>query len=147
MCVVVYGDSKAQPEVWPYDAEARKFLKKFKDMPNVGSFKKTQSQEEFLQSRTVRLHEQQASWIMRIVSVRPWSSCMTAWMDVVQSLLAPPRTSFSACINPLYDPSPCFSLFSDENSSELHWCALCLFVFRPSSQLLVRCFPAVHKLS
>jgi hypothetical protein len=58
MCVVVYGDSKAQQEVWPSDAEAKKFLKKFKDMPNVGSFKKTQSQEEFLQSRTVRLHEQ-----------------------------------------------------------------------------------------
>ena len=54
MCVVVYGDGKAQPEVWPSDAEA----KKFKDMPNVGSYKKTQSQEEFLQSRTVRLHEQ-----------------------------------------------------------------------------------------
>jgi len=33
------------------------------------------------------------------------------------------------CINPLYDPFPCFSLFSDENSDELHWCALCLFCF------------------
>ena len=54
MCVVVYGDGKAQPEVWPSDAEA----KKFRDMPNVGSFKKTQSQEQFLQSHTVRLHEQ-----------------------------------------------------------------------------------------
>ena len=58
MCVVVYGDGKAQPEVWPSDAEAKKFLKKFKDMPNVGSFKKTQSQEQFLQSHRVRLHEQ-----------------------------------------------------------------------------------------
>ena len=51
------------------------------------------------------------------------------------------------CINPLYDPSPCFSLFSNENSGELHWCALCLFVFWPSSQLLVGCFLAVLKLA
>ncbi|KAG0530544.1 hypothetical protein BDA96_05G195800 [Sorghum bicolor] len=58
MCVVVYGDGKAQPEVWPSDEEAKKLLKKFKDMPNVGSLKKTQSQAEFLQSRTFKLHEQ-----------------------------------------------------------------------------------------
>ena len=58
MCVVVYGDGKAQPEVWPSDAEAKKLLKKFKDMPDVGSFKKIQNQEEFLHSRTLRLHEQ-----------------------------------------------------------------------------------------
>ena len=65
-----------------------------------------------------------------------------------------PRTSLCSlhlsildCINPLYDPSPCFSLFSNENSSELHWCALCLFVFWPSSQLLVGCFLDVLKLA
>ena len=51
------------------------------------------------------------------------------------------------CINPLYDPSPCFSLFFDENSDELRWCALCLFVFRPSCQLLIGCFLAVLKLA
>jgi hypothetical protein len=58
ICIVVYGDGLATPELWPSDAEAKKLLKKFKDMPNVGSFKKIQNQEEFLHSRTVRLHEQ-----------------------------------------------------------------------------------------
>jgi hypothetical protein len=58
LCVVMYGQGEPQPKVWPSDEEAKKFLKKFKDMPNVGSFKKTKNQVEFLQSRTVRLHEQ-----------------------------------------------------------------------------------------
>ncbi|KAG0530545.1 hypothetical protein BDA96_05G195900 [Sorghum bicolor] len=58
MCVVVYADSKAQPDVSPSDEEAKKLLKKFKDMPNVDSLKKTQSQAEFLQRRTFKLHEE-----------------------------------------------------------------------------------------
>jgi len=58
MCVVVYGDGQAQPEVWPSNAEAKHLLKKFKDMPDVGCFKKIQNQEEFLHSRTLRLPEQ-----------------------------------------------------------------------------------------
>ena len=58
ICVVVYVDGQAQPEVWPSNAEAKHLLKKFKDMPDVGCFKKIQNQEEFLHSRTLRLHEQ-----------------------------------------------------------------------------------------
>ena len=58
ICVVVYGDGQAQPEVWPSDAEAKQLIKKFKDMPDVGVFKKIHNQEEFLHSRTLRLPEQ-----------------------------------------------------------------------------------------
>jgi 4-amino-4-deoxy-L-arabinose transferase-like glycosyltransferase len=42
-----------------------------------------------------------------------------------------------------YMTPPCFfSIFRLEYSGKLHWCTLCLFVFRPSSQLLVGCFSA-----
>ncbi|CAD6256371.1 unnamed protein product [Miscanthus lutarioriparius] len=45
----------------PSDAEAKQLLKKFKDMPDVGSFTKIQNQEEFLHSCSIRLHEQASS--------------------------------------------------------------------------------------
>ncbi|KAF8663011.1 hypothetical protein HU200_055600 [Digitaria exilis] len=57
-CVVVYGEGEAQPEVWPSASEARDVLEKFKDMPEIGRFKKTQNQEDFIQGRISKLREQ-----------------------------------------------------------------------------------------
>ncbi|CAL4950646.1 unnamed protein product [Urochloa decumbens] len=58
-CVVVYGEGEAQqPEVWPSASEARQVLKKFKDMPELGRFKKMQNQRDFLQGRITRLRDQ-----------------------------------------------------------------------------------------
>ena len=57
-CVVVYGEGGAQPEVWPSPPEARRVLQKFKAMPEVGRFKKAQSQEDFIRSRISKLRDQ-----------------------------------------------------------------------------------------
>ncbi|RCV24788.1 hypothetical protein SETIT_5G114500v2 [Setaria italica] len=57
-CVVAYGEGQAQPEVWPSPSEARRVLKKFKAMPEIGRFKKMQSQEDFLQGRISKLRDQ-----------------------------------------------------------------------------------------
>ena len=58
LCVVMYGQGEAQPKVWPSDEEAKELLMKFNSMLDVSSLKKTKNQEEFLHSRSVRLHEQ-----------------------------------------------------------------------------------------
>ncbi|CAO2185076.1 unnamed protein product [Urochloa humidicola] len=57
-CVVVYGEGEARPEVWPSASEARQVLKKFKDMPELGKFKKMQNQRDFLQGRISKLRDQ-----------------------------------------------------------------------------------------
>ncbi|RLN25652.1 agamous-like MADS-box protein AGL80 [Panicum miliaceum] len=58
-CVVVYGQGGAQqPEVWPSPPEARRLLQKFKAMPEIGRFKKVQSQEDLIQSRISKLRDQ-----------------------------------------------------------------------------------------
>ncbi|CAO2204532.1 unnamed protein product [Urochloa humidicola] len=57
-CVVVYGEGEAQPEVWPSAPEATRFLKKFKAMPDIGRFKKMQTQEDFIQGRIAKLRDQ-----------------------------------------------------------------------------------------
>ncbi|OEL26498.1 Agamous-like MADS-box protein AGL80 [Dichanthelium oligosanthes] len=57
-CVVVYGEGETQPEVWPSVSEAKRVVKKFKDMPEVGKFKKMQSQDDFLHGRISKLHDQ-----------------------------------------------------------------------------------------
>ena len=57
-CVVMYGQGEAQPKVWPSDEEAKELLMKFNSTLDICSLKKTKNQEEFLHSRSVRLHEQ-----------------------------------------------------------------------------------------
>ncbi|CAO2203098.1 unnamed protein product [Urochloa humidicola] len=57
-CVVVYGEGETLPEVWPSSSEARQVLKKFKDMPELGKFKKMQNQRDFLQGRITKLRDQ-----------------------------------------------------------------------------------------
>ncbi|CAL4977008.1 unnamed protein product [Urochloa decumbens] len=57
-CVVVYGEGEARPEVWPSASEARQVLKRFKDMPELGKFKKVQNQRDFLQGRITKLRDQ-----------------------------------------------------------------------------------------
>lgn len=57
-CVVVYGEGGAQPEVWPSPPEARRVLEKFKAAPEIGRFKKAQSQEDFIRSRISKLRDQ-----------------------------------------------------------------------------------------
>jgi hypothetical protein len=57
-CVVAYGEGQAEPEVWPSASEARRVLTKYKAMPEIGRFKKTQSQEDFLQGRIAKLRDQ-----------------------------------------------------------------------------------------
>ncbi|RLM93682.1 agamous-like MADS-box protein AGL80 [Panicum miliaceum] len=59
-CVVVYGEEGGaqQPEVWPSPPEARRVLQKFKAMPEIGRFKKAQSQEDLIQSRISKLRDQ-----------------------------------------------------------------------------------------
>ncbi|RCV23791.1 hypothetical protein SETIT_5G033100v2 [Setaria italica] len=54
-CVVVYGESKAQPEVWPSYQEARRLLIKYRDMPEHQRFKKVENQKDFLGSRVTKL--------------------------------------------------------------------------------------------
>ncbi|KXG28889.1 agamous-like MADS-box protein AGL80 [Sorghum bicolor] len=58
LCVVVYGEGEAQPKVWPSDEEAKDLLMKFNNMLDVSSLKKTKNQEDFLHSRSLKLHEQ-----------------------------------------------------------------------------------------
>ncbi|OQU83806.1 hypothetical protein SORBI_3005G180400 [Sorghum bicolor] len=58
LCVVVYGQGEAQPKVWPSNEEAKDLLMKFNRRLDVSSLKKTKNQEEFLQSRSLKLHEQ-----------------------------------------------------------------------------------------
>ncbi|KAG0530543.1 hypothetical protein BDA96_05G195700 [Sorghum bicolor] len=58
LCVVVYGEGEAQPKVWPSDEEAKDLLMKFNNMVDVSSLKKTKNQEDFLHSRSLKLHEQ-----------------------------------------------------------------------------------------
>ncbi|RLM91524.1 agamous-like MADS-box protein AGL80 [Panicum miliaceum] len=55
-CVVIYGEGKTQPEVWPSALEAKEILKKFKAMPELGE--KTQNQKDFLNSRISMLRDQ-----------------------------------------------------------------------------------------
>ncbi|CAO2174721.1 unnamed protein product [Urochloa humidicola] len=57
-CVLVYGEGEAQPEVWPSAPEAMRVLKKFKAMPDIGRFKKMQTQEDFIQGRIAKLRDQ-----------------------------------------------------------------------------------------
>ncbi|CAD6253209.1 unnamed protein product [Miscanthus lutarioriparius] len=49
---------EAQPKVWPSDEEAKELLMKFNSTLDVSSLKKTKNQEEFLHSRSLKLHEQ-----------------------------------------------------------------------------------------
>ena len=58
LCVVMYGQGEAQPKVWPSDEEAKELLMKFNNTLDVSSLKKTKNQEEFLHSRSLKLHEQ-----------------------------------------------------------------------------------------
>ncbi|CAD6253205.1 unnamed protein product [Miscanthus lutarioriparius] len=58
LCVVVYGEGEAQPKVLPSDEEAKQLLMKFNSMLDVSSLKKKKNQEEFLHSRSLKLHEQ-----------------------------------------------------------------------------------------
>ncbi|CAD6344185.1 unnamed protein product [Miscanthus lutarioriparius] len=58
LCVVMYGQGEAQPKVWPSDEEAKELLMKFNSTLDVSSLKKTKNQEEFLHSRSLKLHEQ-----------------------------------------------------------------------------------------
>ncbi|KAJ1276259.1 hypothetical protein BS78_05G201200 [Paspalum vaginatum] len=61
-CVVVYDEveskGEAKPEVCPSIGEVKQLIIKFKEMPEVGSFKKIQNQETFLDSRCSKLREQ-----------------------------------------------------------------------------------------
>jgi len=54
----MYGQGEAQPKVWPSDEEAKELLMKFNSTLDVSSLKKTKNQEEFLHSRSLKLHEQ-----------------------------------------------------------------------------------------
>jgi len=58
LCVVMHGQGEAQPKVWPSDEEAKELLMKFNNTLDVSSLKKTKNQEEFLHSRSLKLHEQ-----------------------------------------------------------------------------------------
>ena len=58
LCVVMYGQGEAQPKVWPSDEEAKELLMKFNSTLDVSSLKKTKNREEFLHSRSLKLHEQ-----------------------------------------------------------------------------------------
>ncbi|XP_062200240.1 agamous-like MADS-box protein AGL80 [Phragmites australis] len=58
VCVLVYEEGEAQPEVWPSVPEARRLINRFKTMPEVGSLKKMQNQEDFLCNRTSKLYDQ-----------------------------------------------------------------------------------------
>lgn len=58
LCVVMYGQGEAHPKVWPSDEEAKELINKFNGTLDVSSLKKTKNQEEFLHSRSLRLHEQ-----------------------------------------------------------------------------------------
>ncbi|CAO2203270.1 unnamed protein product [Urochloa humidicola] len=57
-CVVVYGEGKIQPEVWPSVEEAKQLLTKYRDMPELANFKKVENQKDFLSSRLAKLHSQ-----------------------------------------------------------------------------------------
>ncbi|CAL4965444.1 unnamed protein product [Urochloa decumbens] len=57
-CLVVYGEGEAQPEVWPSAPEATRVLKKFKAMPDIGRFKRMQTQEDFIRGRIAKLRDQ-----------------------------------------------------------------------------------------
>ncbi|KAJ1276260.1 hypothetical protein BS78_05G201300 [Paspalum vaginatum] len=45
--------------LWPSKGEAKQFLMKFKEMPEVGSLKKMQNQETLLDNRCSKLREQE----------------------------------------------------------------------------------------
>ncbi|OEL19009.1 hypothetical protein BAE44_0019972 [Dichanthelium oligosanthes] len=58
-CVVVYVEGEVQPEVWPADhEEARLRLTKYRDMPELGNFKKTENLKDFLDGRITKLRGQ-----------------------------------------------------------------------------------------
>ncbi|CAL4957092.1 unnamed protein product [Urochloa decumbens] len=57
-CLVVYGEGKVQPEVWPSVEEARGLLTKYKNMPDLVNFKKAENQKDFLSSRLAKLRGQ-----------------------------------------------------------------------------------------
>lgn len=54
----MYGQGEAHPKVWPSDEEAKELINKFNGTLDVSCLKKTKNQEEFLHSRSLRLHEQ-----------------------------------------------------------------------------------------
>ncbi|KAL6850408.1 hypothetical protein ACP4OV_021035 [Aristida adscensionis] len=58
VCVVVYGEGEAQPEVWPSVPEATSLLTHFRAMPDHGTWKKTTTQEELLDKRIDALQGQ-----------------------------------------------------------------------------------------
>ncbi|OEL14139.1 hypothetical protein BAE44_0024849 [Dichanthelium oligosanthes] len=57
-CVVVYGEGETQPEVWPSVSEATRVLERFKAMPEIGKFKKMQTQEDLIHGRISKLRGQ-----------------------------------------------------------------------------------------
>ncbi|CAO2180206.1 unnamed protein product [Urochloa humidicola] len=57
-CVVVYGEGKVQPEVWPSVEEARQLLTRYRNMPDLPNFKKVANQKDFLSSRLAKLRAQ-----------------------------------------------------------------------------------------
>ncbi|TVU21031.1 hypothetical protein EJB05_30642, partial [Eragrostis curvula] len=57
-CVVVYGEAESQPNVWPSIPEATQLLNNFNVVPdNLGNYKKTLSQQDFLRGRISSLHD------------------------------------------------------------------------------------------
>jgi hypothetical protein len=58
VCILVYGDKKARPEVWPSVPEARNLLVCFKVMTEVQQWNNKMSHEDFLKKRISKLQEQ-----------------------------------------------------------------------------------------
>lgn len=58
VCILVYGEKEAQPEVWPSVAEARNLLASYKATAELRQWNKKTSHEDFLKKRIAKLQEQ-----------------------------------------------------------------------------------------
>lgn len=57
-CIIIYAPHEAQPEVWPSEAEARRILHRFRDLPELEQNKRMMNQEQFLHQRVTKMMDQ-----------------------------------------------------------------------------------------
>jgi hypothetical protein len=57
VCILVYDDNKARPEVWPSVPEAKNLLASFKAMTEVQQWNNKMNHEDFIKKRISKLQE------------------------------------------------------------------------------------------
>ncbi|XP_037482143.1 agamous-like MADS-box protein MADS4 [Triticum dicoccoides] len=63
ICMLVYDEGTAAPDVYPSHMEAMAILNRYKNMPDMARFKKVVTQEEFLTKQVAKLqHEANKLW-------------------------------------------------------------------------------------